>query len=65
MRTKADVPWVLHHVGEEFTEQRVVHRVNLFVLVPDVQGPFGVTLNKGVQHVLELAQRELTHVLQT
>src|SRR5215475_14796494 len=32
--TNADVAWILHHVGEEFAEQRVVHRIDLLIAAP-------------------------------
>ena len=59
MGAEADVARVFHHVGQQLAEQRVVHRVDLLVGAPYGERLVGLTLGVGVEHVLELAQREL------
>src|SRR5262245_15125747 len=61
---KPDVTRVLHHVGEKLAEQRVVHGVDLFVLVPDLERPVGVALDEGVKNFFQLTERKLAHVFQ-
>ena len=65
MRAQPDVARVFHHVGQQLAEQRIVHGVDALIVTPHRVGLVGVALGVGVQHVLELAERQLHHVLET
>ncbi len=61
--TNADIARVFHHVGEQLAEQRVVDRVDLLVAAPHPQRLVDVAPRIGVEHVLDLGEDELGHVL--
>ena len=65
VRAQADVARILHHVGEQLAEQRIVHGVDTLVATPHGNGLLPVALGVCIEHVLELAQRQLDHVLET
>ena len=58
-----DVARILHHVGEELAEQRGVHRVDLVVALADRARRLEVAVGVGVEHLLQLPERQLGHVL--
>ena len=59
----ADVARILHHVGQELAEQRVVDGVDLLVAAPHRERLGDVAPRVGVEHVLELGEHQLGHVL--
>ncbi len=64
MRAEADIARVLHHVREQLPEQGVVHGVDLLVVAPHGERLVGVAFHVAVEHVLELAERQVGHVLE-
>ena len=65
MRAERDVARIFHHVGQELAEERGIERVDGTVPLPHVEGLCRVLLRIGVEHVLELAEDEIAHVLET
>ena len=63
MRAEGDVARILHHMGEQVAEDRVLQRVEFGVALPDVVRPLDVALRVGVEHVLHQFGREVVHVL--
>src|SRR6185437_16909502 len=60
---EGNVPRILHHIGEQFAEYRGADRVDLFVVTPHRNGFADVTASIGVQHLLELTEYHVGHVL--
>ena len=52
MGTESDIARILHHVGEELAEKRVVKRVDVLIVAPDHKGLFRVPSSECVKHVL-------------
>ena len=64
MGAERDVARILHHVGQEIAEHRILERVEVDVALPDLARPLGVALRVGVEHVLHQFGRDLVHVLE-
>ena len=47
-----DVARIFHHVGQELTEKRIVHRVDVLVAVDDLKRQFSVALDIAVERIL-------------
>ena len=37
MCTEPDIAWILHHIGEELAEQRILHRIDLLISAPHLE----------------------------
>ena len=65
VRAEADVARVLHHVGQQLAEQRIVDGVDLARRAARRSSALSASrCGIGVEHVLQLAQRQLGHVLE-
>ena len=62
VRAQADIARVLHHVGQQLAEHRIVERVEARIAAPDGDGLCRIARAEGVQHVLQLPERQLGHV---
>jgi hypothetical protein len=58
-----DVARILHHVGQELAKERGVERIDGSIPLPHIDRLRGVLLRVGVEHVLELAEHQVAHVL--
>ena len=63
MGAGGDVARVFHHVGQQLAEQRGVDRVDLLVAFADRVGHSRRPRGEGVEHFLELRERQFGQVL--
>ena len=63
MDTKGDRAGILHHVGEQFPEQRGVHRIDFFVAIADLDCFLAVLFGEAVQRITQQVQRKIGHVV--
>ena len=61
-RAQADVARILHHVGEKLAKKGIVHGIDALVVAPHRVGLVGIALGIGIEHVLELAERQFDHM---
>ncbi len=64
MRAGRDVARIFHHVGQQFAEQRGVHRVDFLVAFADAVGLLDRARRIDVEHFLELDERQLGQMFQ-
>src|SRR5208282_1778388 len=50
---------LIHHCRQQLDIERIVHRVDFLVALPNRERRRGIALRVGVEHVLELAHRSL------
>jgi ABC-type glutathione transport system ATPase component len=58
---KRYVAGIFHHIGEQLSEQRVVERIHLLVLVPHCQSLGDVAAVIALQHPRQLAEHQFRH----
>ena len=64
MRAEGDVARILHHVGQQIAEHRILERVEFDVALPDRAGALDVALGVGVEHVLQQFGGDVVHMLE-
>ena len=64
MGAEPDGAGILHHIGQELAEDRIVERIDFLVRTPHFEGPRCILAGIGVEHVLQLLLCERAHPLE-